>query len=157
MGLFRVPRVTEYALRSLLCLARTGGRLSVREIAEREHIHPASLAKVLHMLCWQGLVHSKRGRQGGFWLARDPDHIRLKDVVEIFQGPFDDGPEIPSAPGFPAAWESLCASTREALERLTLADLLPLASRQEPSPPLAPERGLDHGQSGTSLTKERPQ
>lgn len=125
MSLFRVPKVTEYALRSLSCLAQTGQRMSVREIAEQERIHPASLAKILHTLCWQGLVHSKRGRQGGFWLAREPERIGLKEVVEIFQGPFEVG-EANGEEGFPTAWESLYEPTRLALERLTLADLLRL-------------------------------
>jgi Rrf2 family protein len=121
--LFRVPKFTEYALRSLSCLARCRQRMSVRAIAEQERIHPASLAKILHLLCWHGLVYSKRGRRGGFWLARDPAHIRVKQVVEVFQGPLDalspNGEE-----GFPAAWESLYAATRKAVETLTLADLL---------------------------------
>ena len=123
MALFRVPRVTEYALRSLGCLARSGQRMSVREISELEHIHAASLAKVLQLLCWHNLVRSQRGRRGGFWLARPPEDIRLKDVMEVFQGPFEDAAN-PSEPGFSAAWERVCASTREALETLTLADLL---------------------------------
>lgn len=97
--------------------------MSVREIAEQEGIHPASLAKILHMLCWQGLVHSKRGRQGGFWLARDPSHIGLKEVVQIFQGPWDS-PGPPGEQGFAAAWQSLYAPTRRSLERMTVADLL---------------------------------
>lgn len=123
MSLFRVPKFTEYALRSLTCLARNEQRMTVHEIAACEHIHPASLAKILHMLSWQGLVHSKRGRQGGFWLAREPARIRLQQVVEIFQGPFDVEAE-PGDAGFPAAWERLCAPTRHALEKMTLADLL---------------------------------
>lgn len=123
MSLFRIPKVTEYALRSLGCLARSGQRMSVREIAECERLPAASLAKVLHILCWQDLVRSKRGRQGGFWLARAPEQIHLKEVVEIFQGPFDAG-EPAAEQDFPAAWESLYAPTRHALERLTVADLL---------------------------------
>lgn len=137
--LIRIPRFTEYALRSLTCLARSGQRMSVRCIAEQEHIHPASLAKILHLLCWQGVVHSKRGRGGGFWLARDPAGIRLKEVVEIFQGPFDVlTPNGESE--FPAVWELLYGSTRRALEELTLADLLryergaPLGAATEEKP-----------------------
>lgn len=130
MSLFRVPKVTEYALRSLGCLARSGQQMSVREIAEQERIPPASLAKILHMLCWQGLVHSKRGRLGGFWLARAPDRIRLREVVEIFQGPFE-AYEPRAAQGFPAAWESLCAPTRHVLESLTVADLLRLQPEKD--------------------------
>jgi len=124
VSLFRVPKFTQYALRGLSCLAESGRRMSAREIGECEHIHPASLAKILHTLCWQGLVYSKRGRRGGFWLARPPEQIVLRQVVEIFQGPSDADEE-----GFSAAWETLYAPTREALERMTLADLLRLRER----------------------------
>lgn len=127
MSLFRVPKVTEYALRSLGCLARSGQRMSVRQIAAQEHIHPASLAKVLQLLCWHSLVRSKRGRQGGFWLARAPESIHLKDVVQIFQGPFET-PDGEAESGFPG-WESFYASARETLERMTLADLAHPAAR----------------------------
>ena len=124
MSLFRVPKFTQYALRSLSCLAQSGRRMSVREIGECEHIHPASLAKTLHALCCQGLVHSKRGRQGGFWLARPPEEIVLRQVAEIFQGSSEEDEEE-----FSAAWESLYAPTREVLEKMTLADLLRLRER----------------------------
>lgn len=144
MSLFRVPKVTEYALRSLTCLARNDQRMTVRQIAECEHIHPASLAKILHMLCWQGLVHSKRGRQGGFWLAHDPRHIRLQQVVEIFQGPFDAG-DPTGEEGFPAAWERLYAPTRHALEKMTLADLL--GAQPEGDKPCPPRRAAAAGRS----------
>jgi DNA-binding IscR family transcriptional regulator len=138
MPLFRVPKVTEYALRSLSCLARAGQRLPVHAIASREHIHAASLAKILQTLSWQGLVHSKRGRQGGFWLARDPADIRLREVVEIFQGPLD----WPPGPAWPSAWESLYASTRRVVEQLTLADLVRPAAQSdtEKSAPLPRRR-----------------
>lgn len=131
MSLFRVPKFTEYALRSLACLARNEQRMTVHEIAECEHIHPASLAKILQMLSWQGLVHSKRGRQGGFWLAHEPAEIRLQQVVEIFQGPLEPE-ETPGEAGFPAAWERLCAPTRHALEKMTLADLLRAQGGEKP-------------------------
>lgn len=137
VALFRLPKFTEYALRSLACLARNQQRMSVREIARQEQLHPASLAKIMHRLCWHGLVHSVRGRQGGFWLARDATHIPLKEVVEIFQGPFES-PEAAAEPGFPAAWESLYAPTRQALEKLTLADLLRFNSSRELADSVAP-------------------
>ena len=124
MGFFRVPKFTQYALRSLSCLAQSGRRMSVREIGECERIHPASLAKTLHALCCQGLVHSKRGRRGGFWLARPPEEIVLRQVAEIFQGSSEADEE-----GFSEAWESLYAPTRAVLEKMTLADLLRLRER----------------------------
>lgn len=149
--MFRLPRFTEYALRSLVCLARHGQRMSVRTIAEQERIHSASLAKILHTLCWHDLVHSNRGRKGGFWLARDPTHIRITEVVEIFQGPLNAS-EIAGAHGFPALWQELSAPACAALEKLTLADLVcvqthPRGSASATSRRRARTRNLERGEA----------
>lgn len=147
MNLFRIPKVTEYALRSLTCVARSGQRRSVREIAACEHIPPATLSKILHMLCRHGLVHSKRGRAGGFWMARDPGRIRLQEVVEIFEGPMESE-EAGGEGGFPVAWESLCAPSRQALERMTLADLIRLEQERAAVLPARGARKLPLGTEG---------
>lgn len=130
MSLFRIPKGTEHALRSLCCLAVAGRRMSVREIAAQEGIHASSLAKILHILRRQGLVHSRSGRQGGFWLAQDPNQIGLKNVVQIFEGPLD-APEFGANQGFLSACETLYSATRSALAKMTLADLLLLHTKED--------------------------
>lgn len=131
-----LPKRTQYLLRSLSCMARSQSPLPVRAIAARERIPPSFLAKILYQLTWHGLVNSKRGPGGGFTLALPPHQIRVKQVLEVFQVPAVNRPEAKHDHDFSLAWEKLWQPTREALETLTLADLL----RTEPGTAESSER-----------------
>lgn len=124
MAWFGLPKRAEYILRSLICIAKSDCRLPVRAIAACEHIPPSFLAQILYQLTWQGLVSSKRGPGGGFVLALPPEEIRVKHVLEIFQGPPTHSSDPNPAHDFSQTWEKLWEPTRHALETLTLADLL---------------------------------
>ncbi len=83
-----VTRETDYAVRTVLYLARNGGkRVSVTEIAQAMQIPKTFLAKLLQRLVKQHLLISARGVNGGFQLARKPSEITLLDVMEVMQGP----------------------------------------------------------------------
>ena len=71
-----------YALRAMVCLAENHHRpLTSSAIAERINIQSEYLAKVLGTLSRSGLVDSRRGRQGGFTLARSPSDITIMDIL----------------------------------------------------------------------------
>ncbi|QDU67613.1 HTH-type transcriptional regulator IscR [Planctomycetes bacterium Pla86] len=53
-----------------------------RDMGERLGIPAPFLAKILQPLVARGLVHSQRGRSGGFRLARHPKQIHLYEVVD---------------------------------------------------------------------------
>jgi Rrf2 family protein len=57
------------------------------DIAEAQHIPPSFTAKILRQLVKSGLLHSARGVNGGFGLAREPAKINLLDIVEGIEGP----------------------------------------------------------------------
>jgi Rrf2 family protein len=57
------------------------------DIAEAEHIPPSFMAKILRQLVKSGLLHSARGVNGGFGLAREAAKINLLDIVEGIEGP----------------------------------------------------------------------
>jgi Rrf2 family protein len=83
-----ITRETDYALRTVLYLARNSGkRVSVTDIAEAMQIPKTFLAKLLQRLVRQHLLISSRGVNGGFQLARKPADITLLDVMEAMQGP----------------------------------------------------------------------
>lgn len=124
MACVYLPKRTQYILRSLTCLARSRSRLSARTIAAREQIPASFLAKILYQLTWHGLVSSRRGPGGGFVLTRAPAEIRVKQVLEIFQAPTLSSGEEKSDNGFARIWEKIWAPTLQALETLTLADLV---------------------------------
>jgi Rrf2 family protein len=78
---------TDYAVRALITLGMNpGGRMSAKAISEAQSIPYQFLRRILQELIKNGLVSSKEGAGGGVALARDPDEIRVRDVIEIFQG-----------------------------------------------------------------------
>jgi Rrf2 family protein len=84
-----LSQTAEYALRTVLYLAaRQGDRLfRVSEIAEELGIPQNYLSKTLHILSRAGVLHSSRGKNGGFRLARPANEITLAQVVAPFSGP----------------------------------------------------------------------
>lgn len=77
----------EYGLRCLLQLAQSpGGFGTIHEIAGREALTPAYVAKLLAALKRSGLVTASRGHNGGYQLARSPESIDLSEVLTALGG-----------------------------------------------------------------------
>jgi Rrf2 family protein len=79
-----ISRSSEYAIRALTYLAqqRDGRHRLARDIAEQLGIPAPFLGKVLQPLVSRGILHSQRGRSGGFRLDRPASAIALVDIVE---------------------------------------------------------------------------
>jgi Rrf2 family cysteine metabolism transcriptional repressor len=81
---------TRYSARAMLDLALNygsgNGVVTVKEIADRQHLSAKYLEHLLASLRSAGLVRSVRGAQGGHMLARPPVEINLRDVYEVFEG-----------------------------------------------------------------------
>jgi Rrf2 family protein len=80
-----LPRTAEYALRAAAVLAAhhdDDDPLPVHVISEASAVPAAYLAKVVRQLETAGLVVATRGRRGGFRLARPPEAIRFRDVLD---------------------------------------------------------------------------
>ncbi len=80
----RITKFEEYGLRLVLRLAAAGGQLTIRELAEREGIPEATVAKVIARLRAAGLVRAARGRNGGYALAEPASAITIARIVEAF-------------------------------------------------------------------------
>jgi Rrf2 family protein len=63
------------------------GRARTHEIAQRQDIPPALLAKLVPLLVRAGLLDSQRGARGGLFLARPASEISMLEVVEAVEGP----------------------------------------------------------------------
>jgi len=75
----------EFACRVLAQLARTQGQgklAHIEALAEAEKIPANYLVQILNELRNAGLIMSKRGKQGGYALARAPEKISLEEIVE---------------------------------------------------------------------------
>jgi Rrf2 family protein len=88
MSLMQIPRKIEYALRAMIHLAdNPDGVARGLEIAEQEQIPKYFLEKVIRDLMHRGLVRARRGPGGGYQLARAPETISFKDIIEAVEGP----------------------------------------------------------------------
>ena len=79
----------EYACRVLAQLGLTfgQGKLShIETLAASEAIPANYLVQILNELRGAGLIVSKRGKQGGYALARAPRKISLTQIVEAVDG-----------------------------------------------------------------------
>lgn len=85
----RLSRKGEYALRAMIVLALDYGEgpLRIQDVADRERIPKKFLEQILLDLKKAGLVHSKRGAGGGYFLVRRPGQITLAEVVRTIDGP----------------------------------------------------------------------
>jgi Rrf2 family protein len=80
---------TKYGLRALVYLADLNGRESapIPEIAEGARAPRKFLEAILVELKQAGFVESRRGRFGGYALARAPGEIVFADVIRSLEGP----------------------------------------------------------------------
>ncbi len=78
----------EYGLQAVLYLAArgTGEVIPADEIAKKLNIPKEFVSKILQNLTESGIVYSKKGKSGGFSLAKDPSKIRLIDIVAAIDG-----------------------------------------------------------------------
>ncbi|MEW6716853.1 MAG: Rrf2 family transcriptional regulator [Chloroflexota bacterium] len=89
----RLSKRGEYGLRAMIILADTPNPegpypvLQIREISTREKIPAKFLEQILLTLKNAGLLHSKMGVGGGYYLAKPPSKITLGHIVRILDGP----------------------------------------------------------------------
>jgi len=78
----------EYGLQAALYLsAHTDrGTIASDEIAKELHIPKEFVSKILQSLTKFGLIASKKGKSGGFFLAKNPSEIKLINIVEAIDG-----------------------------------------------------------------------
>ena len=82
-----ITKNTDYAVRALIHLVRTGDRfVPSREIAEKEGIPLNFLRRIIQQLAREGLIETREGKAGGVRLAVEPDKIELTRLIELFQG-----------------------------------------------------------------------
>jgi Rrf2 family protein len=80
----RITTWAEYGLIVSLHLAKSGTTRPrpARDVAEQEGLPPDYVEQILLKLRRAGLVRSVRGARGGYLLARAPESVTVKDVIE---------------------------------------------------------------------------
>jgi len=80
---------SKYALRALLVLAKEYGQgpVLISDIAHREALPHKFLELILLELRNHGILGSKKGKGGGYFLARRPELVHLGEVLRVLEGP----------------------------------------------------------------------
>jgi Rrf2 family protein len=128
----RVSAKADYAIRVAVELAAAGeGPVKGDRIAKAQGIPPNFLENILADLRNAGIVGSRRGAEGGYWLARPADEVSLADVFRAVDGPLanvrgvrsDELAYEGSAKALEQVWIAVRASLRGVLEQVSLADV----------------------------------
>lgn len=129
----RLSTRVRYGMQAMLALSLRSGPdpMSVKEIAEANGLPEHYLEQLITPLRRAGLVQSARGAQGGYILARPPRDIRLREIVDALEEPFElepcaCPPDAPHAQGFcleHALWGPLKQVIEEFLDGQTLQEL----------------------------------
>lgn len=133
----RLSSKMMYALRALFDIAfhNFGRPTKVDEIAEREEVPPRFLEQIFQDLKAAGLVGSKRGPNGGYFLLQSPDSVTLGDVWRAVEGNMDHPCcfatddemrakcAITSKCVTAAIWRDVVIQTEQVLDSFTLSDL----------------------------------
>lgn len=85
--MIRMSKLTDYAIVLLAHLAGSGRTLTAQELSGRSRVPMPTVSKLCKELSKAGLVHSQRGRHGGYELARPPEQITVAEIVEAMEGP----------------------------------------------------------------------
>ena len=85
---FLIKSDTDYAMRMLvnLALRKESMPVTAAVLVERQNIPVDFAYKILQKLCRANILKSIKGVNGGFLLVKEPQEIRLLDVVEAVQG-----------------------------------------------------------------------
>jgi len=108
----RVTTWAEYGLIVSLHLARRigDGPVAARDLAEQEKLPADYVEQILLRLRRFGLVDSVRGARGGYLLARSPEDITVRDVVDASElGTFEVNCERHRVAGTRCSSESECS------------------------------------------------
>ncbi|MCZ4520071.1 Rrf2 family transcriptional regulator [Rhodococcus ruber] len=124
----------DYAVRTLIELAAVGGQgpAKAEALAAAQGIPHKFLESVLSDLRRADLVCSRRGPDGGYWLAREASDISVADVIRAVEGPLasvrgqrpEDAEYAGPAEPLTRVWLAVRVNLRAVLEAVSLADIV---------------------------------
>lgn len=79
----RISKKSEYGLRAMIYLAGKNKKpCPLKEISEKEKLPIDFLEKIFSKLKEKKLVKAKKGIQGGYFLAKSPEKIKISQIIE---------------------------------------------------------------------------
>lgn len=77
---------TDYAVRTIICLAQTKRVTTATEISEAMKIPRGYLINIIRDIGKGGFIKTFTGSKGGYALAKAPEDITLFDIIEEMEG-----------------------------------------------------------------------
>jgi Rrf2 family protein len=164
-----LTRKSKYGLKALLVLAEEAdqGPMLISALADRQHLPKKFLEAILLELKRAGLLHSKKGKGGGYVLGRKPTEITVGQVIRVLEGPLALTPcvsqtayrrcdECPDeqACGVRLAMKEVRDATARILDNTTLAGLNAEVARAC-TPGAEPRRATNPNQSRATRPRRR--
>ena len=140
--MLRLSKLTDYATVILSFMARDNTQVhAAMEIASVTGIALPTVSKILKLLVNAKLLISTRGAKGGYVLARAPEKISIAAVISALEGPIaltecsisQRGCVQASGCEIRGNWSLINQTIHNALESVTLADMIRPARSQEPA------------------------
>ncbi|HAP76800.1 MAG TPA: transcriptional regulator [Acidimicrobiaceae bacterium] len=132
----RVGAKADYAIRAVVELAARGASptspVKGDALADAQLIPMKFCENILAELRAVGIVASRRGAEGGYWLALSPAAVHLGDIIRVIEGPLAAvRGERPSEVAFTGSaaplrevWVATRAAVRRVLDEVTVADVV---------------------------------
>lgn len=130
--MIKLGKLTDYAIVVMVQLAKEGASRSAHQLSEKTGLPEPTVAKVLKTLLKENLVSSARGAQGGYKLARAPEELSVRSIIEAIDGPIqivacvDNTPQNCHAAGrcpTKGRWDPVNLAIRDALDNIRLSDM----------------------------------
>ena len=82
---------SRYGVRAMFDIAfhSEGLEAQVKDISRRQGISPRYLEQIFQKLRKAGILGSKRGPSGGYFLNKEPEQITVGEIIRITEGQFD--------------------------------------------------------------------
>lgn len=131
--MIRLSKLTDYGILLMTLVARDSERpRAARDLAEEANLPLPTVSKILKILLAQELLVSHRGVKGGYNLARPAQEITATNIIEAMEGPIGLTECSSLTPNcdlltfcpMRSNWAVISEAMREALQRVTLADLV---------------------------------
>lgn len=124
-----------------LALFNRKGPVPVKIIAEHQEISESYLEQLMVTLTKQGLTKSTRGVQGGYMLAKEPELIKVNDIIKALDGPYvpvgcTKTNDVHNCNHYEqcicrTVWEKVRDAVNNTLDSITLADLCQTAEQSK--------------------------
>ena len=137
--MLRLSTKSRYATRMLVYLAINAQErpANTTTIAQAEGISKDYVEQILSRLRAAGIVASHRGIKGGFSIAKSPEDITVREVVELTEGTISVVPCIKgdcnraSQCATQTVWDAVNKSIEDTLSQFTISDLCKLSKQNQ--------------------------